>query len=207
MKAAAVDPMNPFRTAGAARMLEALGHTQAAQAQLDEAAKQQQPNLWTAVAKFDLLFNASRFADAAACLDTPILADAADLSAELRSLLRLPAMSREDLVGFFETTLGAGPLDLIQCERAAHFGCSDLAFEHLFAALDAARPIAGLRWNAFGLPHAVTLSSVFGADGKAFRADRRFPAFCARIGLVDHWRTSGHWPDCATEVPYDFKTA
>jgi hypothetical protein len=43
------------------------------------------------------------------------------------------------------------------------------------------------------------------ADAKAFRADKRFPRFCARVGLVDYWRTSGQWPDCSDEVPYDFK--
>ncbi len=49
------------------------------------------------------------------------------------------------------------------------------------------------------------LNAVFGADGKAFRADRRFAAFCARVSLVEYWRESGHWPDCTAVVPYDFK--
>ena len=28
---------------------------------------------------------------------------------------------------------------------------------------------------------------------------------CARLGLVEFWTTTGKWPDCADEVPYDFK--
>ncbi|HEV2530287.1 TIR domain-containing protein [Phenylobacterium sp.] len=48
---------------------------------------------------------------------------------------------------------------------------------------------------------------LFQAPYKALRDDPRFPTICARLGLVDYWMTSGAWPDCATEVPYDFKAA
>lgn len=41
----------------------------------------------------------------------------------------------------------------------------------------------------------------------AVRISESFPALCARLGLVDHWTTSGDWPDCADEVPYDFRAA
>lgn len=41
----------------------------------------------------------------------------------------------------------------------------------------------------------------------ALRDDMRFPALCARLGLVDFWMTTGDWPDCADEVPYDFRAA
>ena len=27
-----------------------------------------------------------------------------------------------------------------------------------------------------------------------------------RLGLVEFWTTTGKWPDCADEVPYDFRT-
>jgi hypothetical protein len=39
----------------------------------------------------------------------------------------------------------------------------------------------------------------------ALRADPRFVKVCARLGLVEYWLETGHWPDCAGEVPYDFK--
>jgi hypothetical protein len=44
---------------------------------------------------------------------------------------------------------------------------------------------------------------------RALRRDRRFMALAARMGLVDYWRTSGHWPDFRAEpgLPYDCKAA
>ena len=39
------------------------------------------------------------------------------------------------------------------------------------------------------------------------RADPRFVTLCARLGLVDYWLTTGVWPDCADETPYDFRAA
>jgi hypothetical protein len=37
------------------------------------------------------------------------------------------------------------------------------------------------------------------------RRDPRFMQLTARLGLVDYWRTSGHWPDFCSEpgLPYD----
>ena len=37
------------------------------------------------------------------------------------------------------------------------------------------------------------------------RNDPRFVRLCARLGLVEYWTGTGKWPDCADEVPYDFK--
>ena len=37
------------------------------------------------------------------------------------------------------------------------------------------------------------------------RNDLRFPRLCARLGLVEFWIATGKWPDCAAELPYDFK--
>jgi hypothetical protein len=99
------------------------------------------------------------------------------------------------------------PLALADCGIAARFGAADLAFDRLFAALDSGRAITGSTLNAVHLTRAATLNFVFGSpESKAFIADKRFAKFCARIGLVDYWRTSGHWPDCADEVSYDFKS-
>ena len=35
--------------------------------------------------------------------------------------------------------------------------------------------------------------------------DPRFIRLCAKLGLCDYWIESGRWPDCADEVPYDFR--
>jgi len=40
---------------------------------------------------------------------------------------------------------------------------------------------------------------------RAMRRDPRFMQLAARIGLVEYWRTSGHWPDFCSDadLPYD----
>ena len=48
---------------------------------------------------------------------------------------------------------------------------------------------------------------LFNAESGPLRADIRFATLAARLGLAQYWMTSGRWPDCAAEVPYDFKTA
>jgi TolB-like protein len=37
------------------------------------------------------------------------------------------------------------------------------------------------------------------------RANPRFVKLCARLGLVEYWLETQSWPDCADEVPYDFR--
>jgi hypothetical protein len=61
------------------------------------------------------------------------------------------------------------------------------------------------RWAAnpvgadIGLLYAPTTSSM--------RRDPRFVALAARLGLVEYWRSTGHWPDFCAEpgLPYDCK--
>jgi TolB-like protein/class 3 adenylate cyclase len=56
-------------------------------------------------------------------------------------------------------------------------------------------------------PIAYTTVRLFFAEFSAFRCDPRFVLLCARLGLVEYWMTSGHWPDCVDEAAphYDFK--
>ncbi|MFM5948811.1 MAG: winged helix-turn-helix domain-containing protein [Novosphingobium sp.] len=55
--------------------------------------------------------------------------------------------------------------------------------------------------------HAYRTLLLFPQAYQALRADPRFVAVCARLGLVKYWLDSGHWPDCADQVPYDFRAA
>jgi TolB-like protein len=48
---------------------------------------------------------------------------------------------------------------------------------------------------------------MFSAPFTLLRADPGFATVCARLGLVDYWLTTGVWPDCADETPYDFRSA
>jgi tetratricopeptide (TPR) repeat protein len=61
-----------------------------------------------------------------------------------------------------------------------------------------------------GVPpmNAATLSYVLFRPGlKTIRSDPRFMLLAKRIGLVDYWRSSGHWPDFCSDddIPYDCK--
>ncbi len=48
------------------------------------------------------------------------------------------------------------------------------------------------------------LGYLFYSSMKAFRDDPRFLPLAARLGLLDYWRRSGHWPDFCAEpgLPY-----
>jgi adenylate cyclase len=39
------------------------------------------------------------------------------------------------------------------------------------------------------------------------RMNAEFPQLCVRLGLARYWRDADVWPDCAAEVPYDFRAA
>ena len=54
-------------------------------------------------------------------------------------------------------------------------------------------------------PDGYRTALLFQANMPELRNDPRFPRLCARLGLVAFWQASGQWPDCADEVPYDFR--
>ena len=35
--------------------------------------------------------------------------------------------------------------------------------------------------------------------------DPRFVGLCAKLGLTSYWASTGRWPDCVDQVPYDFR--
>jgi hypothetical protein len=115
-------------------------------------------------------------------------------------LIQMSPAERESTIRTVLGTSGSPAIEIFLCYFAANLGFQDIAFEQLFAALDSGRPIVttGNRWF-----HA---REFFQYPNSALRQDIRFPRLCARLSLVDYWRTSGYWPDCANEVPYDFKT-
>jgi TolB-like protein len=53
----------------------------------------------------------------------------------------------------------------------------------------------------------VRVEPLFGIQTIAMRRDRRFMQLAQRIGLVDYWRSTGHWPDFCSDpgLPYDCK--
>ena len=56
-------------------------------------------------------------------------------------------------------------------------------------------------------PEDLGLNRLFAPSAAAMRRDPRFVGLCAKLGLVDHWRSTGEWPDFAREVAgvYDLR--
>jgi adenylate cyclase len=56
-------------------------------------------------------------------------------------------------------------------------------------------------------PNRTDLSAIFSlAHNGGLMRDPRFPRLCGKLGLCDYWVATDRWPDCADEVPYDFRT-
>jgi len=100
----------------------------------------------------------------------------------------------------FEKT---GYVDLAALAIASHFGGADEA--HGIAAAAKFRP-AGDGRDQIGFDANRTYF-LFHAYWPEFRQDPRFAKICARLGLIDYWRTTQHWPDCEAELAsyYDFR--
>jgi len=94
-----------------------------------------------------------------------------------------------------------GCVDVSRLVYSAHLG---LAAEAFRAAESACLGPAGTRDDIMG-PDGYRTSLLFQAGMPELRNDPRFVRLCARLGLVDYWTTTGKWPDCADEVPYDFR--
>jgi TolB-like protein len=102
----------------------------------------------------------------------------------------------------FEARVRAtGCVDVSRLVYTAHLGLVDAAYA---AALSASLGPRGADDDIMG-PDAYRTSLLFWAGMPELRNDLRFPRLCARLGLVEYWTSSGRWPDCAEEVPYDFR--
>ncbi len=99
-----------------------------------------------------------------------------------------------------ETTGHVDPMSLIWSAQAG------LAKETYDLLEDARFGPSGGPADVMGMNAYRTLM-MFPAAFTALRADPRFVNLCARLGLVDYWLTTGIWPDCADETPYDFREA
>jgi len=96
---------------------------------------------------------------------------------------------------------GTGWIDPARLAYTAHLGLIDEAFELV---ANARLGPAGSSGDIMG-PDGYRTSLLFQAGMPELRNDPRFPALCARLGLVEFWLESGKWPDCVDEVPYDFR--
>lgn len=92
------------------------------------------------------------------------------------------------------------------CKWAATTGCAEEAYDAFETAFRVGQPLAVPSAAIAGFPPALQAGGLFMFDGAALRSDARFARVCARLNLVDYWMKSGHWPDCASEVSYDFRS-
>jgi tetratricopeptide (TPR) repeat protein len=94
-----------------------------------------------------------------------------------------------------------GRVDVSRLVYTAHLGL----VEEAYRAAEAARlGPAGTSDDVMG-PDGYRTALLFQAGMPELRNDPRFARLCARLGLVEFWIASGKWPDCADEVPYDFR--
>ena len=96
-----------------------------------------------------------------------------------------------------------GCVDVSRLVYTAHLGLVDAAYR----AADGARlGPRGADGDQMG-PDGYRTGLLFQVGMPELRSDPRFVHLCARLGLVEFWLATGKWPDCADEVPYDFRAA
>jgi TolB-like protein/tetratricopeptide (TPR) repeat protein len=94
-----------------------------------------------------------------------------------------------------------GGVDVSLLVYSAHLGLVEEAYQ----ATETARLGPDGTSNDIMGPDGYRTSLLFQAGMPEMRNDPRFARLCARLGLVEYWMTTGKWPDCTDEVPYDFK--
>jgi class 3 adenylate cyclase len=105
---------------------------------------------------------------------------------------------RDALAAHCTTT---GGIDVSRLVYAAHLGLVEEAYQ---AAGTACLGPRGTDDDIMG-PDGYRTGLLFHAGMPELRNDPRFVPLCARLGLVEFWLATGTWPDCADNVPYDFK--
>ncbi len=97
--------------------------------------------------------------------------------------------------------INTGCVDVSRLVYAAHLGLVEEAYR---AAESARLGPVGAGDDVMG-PDGYRTHLLFQVGMPELRNDPRFARLCARLGLVEFWTATGKWPDCADEVPYDFR--
>jgi len=96
-----------------------------------------------------------------------------------------------------------GCVDISRIVYAAHLGLTEDVYRVIENARLGPRGAAG---DAMG-PDGYRTGILFWRIMPEIRNDPRFVKLCARLGLVEFWVATQRWPDCADDVPYDFRAA
>jgi TolB-like protein len=81
-------------------------------------------------------------------------------------------------------------------------GAVEDAFRAADRVLNKSHERVGIQFGIWGNAY-----ELFGLQTTEMRRDPRFMQLAQRLGLVDYWQTTGHWPDFCSEpgLPYDCK--
>jgi TolB-like protein len=94
-----------------------------------------------------------------------------------------------------------GTVRLTVPQRLNALGLTETAFE----LIDKASFAYLYDENAPSPPGSGFAGFMFAGHNAAMIRDPRFVRFCGKLGLVGYWIETGKWPDCADEVPYNFR--
>ncbi len=211
-RAAALEPMAPFLTAHVAYFRGGQGFQEEAEASFEDLDRRFPNSPWVVSLRSLLRFYTGQYDKAAELLvrtDAPtedVIQRRRDVYTRHLSIMRAPEAARAAMVSDMLDPATSAVLSLTDCAAAVYAGCADIAYARLFDAFATGRHVAQAQDDfGGGAVRAYLLGSIFFINGRAFRADPRFARFCGYAGLAAYWQSSGRWPDCASEVPYDFK--
>lgn len=102
------------------------------------------------------------------------------------------------MLNYFQTN---GHADVTAAVAVAELGFTEEAFDALEKVTLGP---AGTDADVLGV-NAYRTHLLFQSPFPALRQSPRFAGLCARLGLAQYWTETGRWPDCAVNVPYDFK--
>jgi Flp pilus assembly protein TadD len=93
--------------------------------------------------------------------------------------------------------------------RGLPSGCAGAPADWRIRMLARQGDVDGAYAEAAKAPPDALIAILFYPEMKAFRRDPRFMPLARSFGLVDYWRTSGHWPDFCAEpdLPNDCRKA
>jgi tetratricopeptide (TPR) repeat protein len=204
-----IDPLNPRVSNNCGLYLSAGGRHAEARQILEAALARWPDNHHTAINLIDVCVHTQDWARVDALLAPQRLAQFPLREHErfllLASVMRDPSppSRRRPIEAARRRFEASGYADFFQLQLAAHVGALDEA--HTIAAQARFGPAGDnqdqMGWGAY------RTERLFISMFPEFRSDPRFVKLCARLGLVDYWLTTQHWPDCVDEVApyYDFK--
>jgi len=212
--ASLLDPLGPAVEGLRASLLIARGETDLA-VEIMRAAWTRWPDspfiwyvMWTALCAAQRLEEAEALAAPGVPPKRAVSGSDVQVLRDVVALLRLPREARREAIRrrLLQIASEDGPVSISNCVAAVSVGLGDQAFELINSALDHGRSLRADPFVSFGMARGQTPLQLFvGAGDNRVWKHPRFPALCARLGLAQYWLQSKKWPDCATDVEYDFR--